>query len=115
MSLSASLAAYSLGFGGMAGAGALGDGVTDGGVGGAVTAAGGGAGGIGGGDTAGEGAVGAGAEAVLIIGCFGQPASSSANVTPHSSSRAGRTGLGMVGGSSIGVRHIRIAIFRPRS
>jgi hypothetical protein len=42
------------------------------------------------------GAVGAGAEAVLVTGRFGQPASNSAKVTPHTRSRAGRTGLVIV-------------------
>jgi hypothetical protein len=96
MSLSASLAAYWLGFGGVTGAGAVGGGVTEGGAGGAVAAAGGRTGGVGGVGAVDGGAVGAGAEAVLVTGRFGQPASNSANVTPHTRSRAGRTGLVIV-------------------
>ena len=71
--------------------------MTGGGAGGAAAAAGGGTGGVGAVGAVDGGGVGAGAEAVLIMGRFGQPASNSANVTPHNSSRAGRTGLVMVG------------------
>jgi hypothetical protein len=97
MSLSASLAAYSLGFGGVAGAGALGGGWTDSGAGGAAAAAGGAAGGVGAVGAVDDGTVGAGADAVLVTGRFGHPASNRADVKPHSNSRAGRTGLFIVG------------------
>ena len=71
------MAAYSLGFG-VAGAGAVGGGAIAGGAGGVAAAAGGGTGGLGAVGAGDVDRVGAGAEAVLIMGRFGQPASNSA-------------------------------------
>jgi hypothetical protein len=91
------LATYSLGFGGVAGAGEVGRGVAVSGTGGAAAAAGGLAGGAGAVGAVDGGKVGAGADAGLVMGRFGQPASNRADVKPHTNSRAGRTGLFIVG------------------